>query len=732
MKGKKSKKLICAAVAATLALGVVFSGCSLITADGEEDMKQTVATVNITKSDKLDENLAQYSSAIGDETIVKRDLVNAFVNVGSNYINSGLSYADTFNTLLDELTNNAVLVQYATLYLLDDMAATAGKDSVLAEYKAKTTQKDKLIYLLGGEDSEEALTAQYNLYKSLNDALDSYEVTDDDDDEDYVGTDTRTIPGGIDTTVDDYIPKTEAGGLDYNVYTGYEGYLIGDAGTYEGKDKSNRNTRRQAYARFIKNIEQNYLLTDDDKELTDILSLSYVQTQYVNQLEQEAVNKLYDMFTEEQEAKISIVENGEYSYVKNAYEGLLGEQEQTNSKASTFESSMGSMSDTSFLLYAPDTTGDTENKGGTYGTFGYVYNILLPFSVTQNAELTKMQSFRDNHKDYTDSDYFAERNKLLKAITTTDQRSAWFNGQTDYSFDAAKYNEENAEKKIEFYNDGEAERNYLFFENNLTKSDEYKPLEKYIGKYSYNGKVLPNKDGSYTLVPKKLDIDGMIEEFSAYIDYVLGTSSVTCYAGDDYAAASTDYSAYYDITDFTKDGDEKEIDYSKLVYATGKVDIGNISREDMFVADSVRYKAMAAVNELQYAYTTDTGVLSQYIGYNVSAYETSYIKEFEYAAHEALRMGVGAFKVCAGDYGWHLIYVTEAFDFRGGEVYSANFTKERVEKEGTFENMFFEWIKDQTLTNESTRKRTEILQYFATESTVKKNEKAYKDLLEVG
>ncbi|MDE6076019.1 MAG: hypothetical protein K2G26_06245, partial [Clostridia bacterium] len=176
---------------------------------------------------------------------------------------------------------------------------------------------------------------------------------------------------------------------------------------------------------------------------------------------------------------------------------------------------------------------------------------------------------------------------------------------------------------------------------------------------------------------------------------------------------------------------DTQIDYSKLVYATGKVNL-TASKEDAFVATSDRYKAMSAVNELQYAYTTDTGVLSQYIGYSVSAYETSYIKEFEYAAQQALRMGVGSFKVCAGDYGWHLIYVTDAFSFEGGAAYSPVWSKERVEAEGTFENRFYNWVKDSTLTNEASIKRAEILKDFNTEEAVKVYEKAYKDLTELG
>ncbi len=750
----KSKKIICAAVAAVMTMSVAFSGCGLLSTLNEENMKQTIATVDISKSDKFDSDMSSYVQAVGEEVIVKRDLITAFVNVGSTYVNNyGMSYSAAFTTLMDELTNNAIVVQYATAYVLKTKDKDTDSDITLAGYNAKTSKTEKLEYLLGGEHSDGVLQAKYNLYSSLNNVLDSNEQTDDEEDK-YVGTETRSTPTGIDTTVEDYLPLTEDTAekeLDYGVYTGYEGYLLKDSGRYQDDalEKTNRNTRRQAYSKFITSIKNNYLLTEEDEDLKDILQLSYVKSQYVSQLQQSVINEFNDIYNAEQEAIITAKdENGVYTFVQEAYngkDGLLGEQAQTNTNASTFESSMNSLSDTSFVLYAPDTTNDTDRQTDatdnttTYGTFGYVYNILLPFSTTQNNKLSQLQGYRDNGI-LDDSGYFAARNEILKNIKTTDQRTAWFNGQTDYSFNVEEYNSGKAEDdKLSYYSAGSSDRNYLFFENNLTKTAEYEKLEKYTGLYSYNGKVTKNKDGSYKLVPNKLTIDDMLAEFSAYINFALGMTNVAVevHAGDTMSGASItggiQNEGYYGIADFKDAKDESKIDYSKLVYATGKVTaISNLSNKDMFNAESDRYKVMAAVNELQYAYTTDTGVLSQYIGYTVSAYETNYIKEFEYAAQQALRMGVGAFKVCAGDYGWHLIYVTEAFNFNGGDVYEdVQFTADRVEKKGTFENKFYEWIKDKTLSNETTQKRTEILQYYSTDTTVIKYEKAYKDLMEL-
>ncbi|MDE7379840.1 MAG: hypothetical protein K2N14_02195 [Clostridia bacterium] len=737
----KSKKLICAAVAVAVVMGASLSTTGCVSTISERDVKQTVATVNISNDESFSEEYGKYAAAISDEVFTKRDLIISYFN-GYYVYNTqyGYSMADTVELIKDSLVQTAVMTQYATVELLK-YKAEEEKSLSLDTFNGLQTQKEKYEYLLGGEDSKGVKTAKYNLYLMFNNALDSYEKLKLEDKDEYKGSGTRATPAGIDTTDEDYIPEN------YYIYTGYEGYLLDgeemskavENGDYEPLDNTNKNTRRAAYADFISMLKSNYYISEEDAKLTDILNISYAQNEYVNQLQNQIVQAFNDVSEKKQVEKIDTIgEDGIYTYIEDKYKGLedgyLTAQEQQYSNptnTSAFETAMGNVSDTSFILYSPATTEYSENIDGTYGTFGYVYNILLPFSSTQETTLKTYQSYQSSGR-IDDNAYFRDRNQLLKAITTTDQREAWFNGDTQYAFNAAEYNKDKEESdKLSYYNGGNEDRKYLFFENNLTKSGKYESLEKYAGMYSYNGKVTENKNGSYKLVPNKLNIDDMLGEFKAYINFVMGTDSVEYNAGDKLDASATDFEAYYGETQFTKDNG-KEVDYSKLVYATGKVTFTDGARENMFVADSDRYKAMSAVNELQYAYTTDTGVLSQYIGYTVSAYDTNYIKEFEYAAQQALRMGAGAFKVCAGDYGWHLIYVTETFDFNGGEVYKPVFNKERIEKEGTFENRFYNWYKDSSLTNEASLKRAEILKKFNNDSTVKVDKKAYKNITEIG
>lgn len=719
----KSKMLVCGALAAALTMSVVFSGCGNATRN-REDMNQVIATVDISNSANLEsEGLSAYVSAIESSTdIIKRDLVASYYNVGYSYVQSGMDTAQVFELLVDALTTTSVVVQYSTLKLIsmkvqegdgfsfDSYIDTLGKEGEIAA----------LEYLLEGEtqesedgESDRVLLAKYTLYSSINSSLDSLEESIiDEKDGTSSSTDTRTTPVGADVESEDYLPLNSDGTLNYGIYTGYAGYELGDCGAYsdDAVEGTTKSTRRLAYASFISSLKANFLVGDDE-DARDVLAISYINEEYLSQLQQQVINEYYERYEEEQEKLIDSVDSdGVYTFLAERYQRDFDDQSVANSSHDDFESSMSSLSDTSFILYAPATDG---TDGGTYG---YIYNILLPFSEAQNVNI-------DNTN--TTAAYYYSRKAILDDIVATDQRSAWFNGAEDYSFDASQ-------SDIDYYGKAEG-RDYLFFENNLTDTERYADLEKYDGRYSYNGSVSENEDGSYSLIPAKLTVDDVLSELESYVEYVMGGDTVTINKLDSYNVA--DYTDYY--TEDTKDLPDrlKQIDYSKFVYATGKVDLGVTSLSsfltDMFVKDSAAYKAMSAVNELQYAYTTDTAVLSDYIGYAVSAYDTDYIPEFEYAAQAAVDEGAGTIYVCAGDYGWHIIYVTATFDTAGGAVYGddVNWTAEYVLKEGTFQNLYYNWIKDSTLSDVTSARRSVINQQFGGDDNVTTYEDTYKDLL---
>lgn len=731
----KKKTIVCGVLASTIAIAATFGGCSLVSTNTAADMNQTVATVDISKADTLDKEFEAYKTAVGKTDIIKRELVAYFINYGYSYIqNYGYSYEKTFNTLLDSLIENEVLVQYATMYLLKEKATTEA--DALNKYIEASKEGDvaKYEYLLG-EDSKEVKIAEYNLRNSINTAIDSREKKYLDEENSSKGTDTRSTPNGVDTQKEDYYPQVSDtdDSLNYNIYTGYENYQLKDSGAYkdDALEGTTNATRIKAYNDFISSLaSSSYDLVDTKKEdLRKVRDLKYIQDEYVSQLEQCVINKYYDVYEEKQEAHLKKTDDedasNDYSLIQSAYANLLNSQKESYATESNFTTAMDGMSDTSFVLYAPETDDTT-----TGGRFGYVYNILLPFSDAQNDALKAFQTiYKDEELDggYK-PEYYVARDALLGLIETTDQRAAWFNGETEYAF--------NAKDTVEKYYGKDAGKEWLFFENNVSNPDKYEAIEKYAGLYPYNGTVVEKND-RYILSPNKLDIDGMLAEFENYIAFVTDNKCT---------ATHSDASNYGQAIINNKDSLYKEVngkqvvDYSNFVYTTGKVNFGDNNgvadtNANFLNKDSNRYKVMSAVNELQYAYTTDTGVLSQYVGYSVQAGDTSYIKEFEYAAHAAVKGGAGSYAVCAGDYGWHLIYVTYTFDVGNQFGDDDDDTKPdwaaNIDKEGTFENLFYEWFKSNNLSDISTKRRSQIITDFKLATTVDKHESAYKNLFEL-
>lgn len=713
------KKIIGGILAASVAASAVLGGCSQVTSNQTADMNQVLAEINVANAAALDDDLKEYFEAVGTSKVIKRELVTYFINAGSTYINNyGWTYEQTFTQLMDSLVNNGVLIQYATLYLLKDKAEKDGKTAaeIIAEYNSKETLQKKYEYLLG-ENSDDVNIAKYSLMKAINNAIDTQEKKNANNSTSS-GTETRSTPTGVDTEKEDYFPFKEENGkkvLDYNVYTGYEGYLLSESGAYKEDpvDGTTRSKRIRAYIDFIGSLASlGYNLVDKNEEnIRDVLSLNYIQDEYATQLEQRILNKYYDLFEAEEEEKLVNAGKGKYSYIDSVYNDLLKYHEDAYSTESGISAALGKMSDSEFILYAPDTA--------DVGTYGFVYNILLPFSAAQSARLTELQTlYKDEDLDggYK-PEYFIARNELLKAIETTDQRSAWFNGEKEYAYKT------DGEAGTDYYGNS----GWLFFENNIKYTDRYEPLSKYDGRYAYNGKVVEKEDDGYVLVPEKLTINDMLDEFIGYVNYATGNS-------DDYDVKTTYYDLSADNIYKVEDGDNK-IDYEKFVYAEGKITVDGdeaYNRANFLYTgeNNKNYKALSAVNELQYAYTTDTSVLSQYVGYSVDAGDTSYIKEFEFAAKKAIEGGAGSWTVCAGDYGWHLIYVTYTFDNTGVAQYTPNW-EANVEKEGTFENLFYEMVKSKNISDISTTRSTQIIKEFKSDSTVTTWQSRYQDLLDM-
>ncbi len=704
-------KILILMMASVLLFGC-FAGCDVVTTDTRKDMAQVVAEVNIGKDkDELkstfnglfanenfsltDENIDKILSS--DAEITKLDLISYFINYGYSYVQNGYSYADTFDLLINSLTSRQMVVQFATLYYINAGKVVVDADSVpdataavdgtvtiksgitvegyLAE--AAKSENDALKYLLSEDNYNYAL---YTLRKSINSALDTYEeaiIKAEQGDTTSTETD-RTIPTGADSEQENGYPKNVEGKLNYEIYTGYNTADV--CGDYEKLENSTVLTRKKAYNKFIKSLETNYMLNEDDN-ISKIEELPYFATEIKNQLQQMIINNFYDTLLIARSAEI------EKADMEKKYQEIYNGQQSVFSSVSEYTTALDSVAADNFVLYSPA------------DGFGFVYNILLPFNSSQSDLLKHAQTVYPNYA--SNPEYYIERNSILENVTTTDQRSSWFNGTTDYSYQA---------EKGSYY----GKSGYLFFE-------DAKDIDKYYGQYSYNGSVDKNDD-DYTLTPTIMKIDDFITEMENYLMYVLGAN---------FTSGTTD-SSYYNKSEnnyLTIGANGREtIDYENFIYYENQIaDVKNASRDNYLVPDSVSYKALSAMNELQFAYTTDTGILNKYFGYSVAGkgYSTSYVKEFEYAAQYALEKGAGTIVVCATDYGWHVIYV--AFAYGSGKTYENGYVHSERNVEGTFSNMFYNAYKDVIAEDYANTKQSEITTVLK-DASVKLYKSRYKDL----
>ena len=696
---------------AALLLGATFAvagaGCdTFFTTNNEKDMQQTVAEVNIAnyinETDLKDTNLGSIVEGKGLTTeISKRDLVASFLNVGSTYVNNyGYSYRQTFELLMDSLVGRKIMVQYAVAYYLKndetktatDCVAKVNEETQNAEGKEQELLKAHpevltMKYFLGQKEYD---TAVYSLKKALNDSLDSLEsgfINEEEHEHDTA--EARTLPTNVGTEKADYYTT------DYKIYTGREsvGTLFG---AYEKLDGSVQATRLKAYNKFLANLSANNLILKGE-DTSDFTKLDYYYVELASQLEQALITQFGEDLTKKAEEELTL------DFIKDQYDLSVEAQTATHKDLTAFETALDGVSDTSFVLNAPE------------ANYGFVYNILIPFSAWQTEQYTQEKS-----KGFTKAELFAKRAEILNNIVAKDLRDTWFSED-----EHANYAYENGGK-------------YYFFEDQTGANknlDKYEALTMYAGSYAYDGTVEKSEDGEYTVKPTVRKIDNFLSMMEGYMQETLQKTypNVTVSGGNfgNYVTDAKDYKMNEKKDDFT--------DYSQFIYYEGKVaENGNkipYNVANHFVKDTLAYDALSLFNELMFAYSTDTGCLNTYMGYVVSPFETSFVSEFEYAAQYAIReLGVGGYVVCPSDYGWHIIYVSSVLPVNNVYGDADLFTNEIFEAEDgkTFYDFYYASLKSASAQRYQERVQNEVLEEYDNGSSVKLYEDRYEDLLSIG
>ncbi|MBQ9113347.1 MAG: hypothetical protein IJY05_00290 [Clostridia bacterium] len=689
---------------AAMLLGISFAlgaaGCDFIVKDNAADLNQTVATVDITPTlktnpdEKYSGKAEEVKSILGKAEISKRDLVSYFMSVGYQYVqNYGYSYEATFNMLLDALVSREIMIQYAVAYYLAESNLATDYDTFVEGQLGAFNEDDKVqkrekellekyseilafkYFLSEGDaaNTEDYDRVVYNLKKSINDSLDSIEEGYiKAEEEEHAHEDPRTFPTNAGTAKDDYYDKSGT----YGVYTGRN--TLDSCGSYQDDklDGSTTTTRKKAYNAFLANLQSYNLLntSGSTEDTSNVTTLEYYYVELSSMLGQALINKYF----EDMEDKITGELTQEYVEAKYA-KAYANQKRAYENDSAAFESALGSISDSSFVLYG-------------LKDFGFVYNVLIPFSAEQEVAYAEAKGL-----GLSEDALFNARKKILDEVRGKDLRGTWIS-----EHEHANYYDKTSGK---------------FFQDYIGNSDKYEELDHYLGNYAFQGTVSGEGDDFKVEAKDDLTIDQIVNDMEALIS-TNTEGRVT--------ATKAVYPTEYRDTTYKVNG---KVDYSKFIYRSGSLNFQTpVKNAEYFNETSDYYKAVAAVNEILFAYSTDPGSLNTYMGYAVSPYKTNFVPEFEYAAQEVVRNGVGSYVVCATDYGWHITFCTFKYT-ENGDVYGGYKHAEALGEENTFSKMYYESLKATAITDYTNSIQGTVLNNYNNDDSVTRYESRYKDLL---
>ncbi len=437
-----------------VAMSLSTFACQLIQVDMDKAYDQTVATVKV-----FDEDGAPV------DTITNKDVMSAFSANGSYYIYSmGYTVEQTLDAILDNLVNNKIMTQVALDYFYN-------KGVVEHSDKGKW---DAERYL----SDEEVATANYTVKKGVNDAIDTYIVEDEtEDDKESFKPTVRTVPTGATNYTHELTVEEK------------NNYSI-DRGIADGNGTVNNKERRNAYYKLLKSMsESGYIESSFDWNTGSIIDTDYYEDSVKEQLENTLVTKYQAYLVYDYYNTISL------SQLATIYEDNYNAQQEAKSYTD-FTNALSSASASSPVLF---------NQFS--GKFAYVYNLLLGVDDVQSAKIAELDKSNSEK-------YMADREEILKTTTTVkDLRSSWIEAGYDFDFTTKT-----------FINDYALSSNPFAFKGtfNWVNQDGYtRELKSDAdGKYyefKKDGKVDEDYIPEYKAVAEELTLDGFIEEMETYL-----------------------------------------------------------------------------------------------------------------------------------------------------------------------------------------------------------------------
>lgn len=673
------KKVITKLISLVLVLTCLFSvmtACDLVTVNTDRDMKQVIATVRVDET-------------IDSDDILKKELQAGYMSYGYQYVSSyGYSISQAYQAVLDNLVANRIIIQYSRIELASTynglLTKTEGLTDFEAYFKANALANGKEIDPKSGdvENLRNYLTAYENekiLYqtrKSVNDLIDSY-VKEEKEEEDSVledsGVTARTAPQKEGETAD----RTEA---DLKTATASDKEIaiakvtLGDSvKDYTGEGKSvydldmavyknykidiSTNKRKKAFGELLSFLKESGFIEstesyDFNSDVDNVLNYSYFKSMEKQYVENAIVSKYEDSL-------VAGIEN------KLTSEGLWAEYEKEykNQEAlyrndySAYETALEGVSDSSLVLYNP------------FGGYGYVMNLLIPFSAEQTAKLDAKKA----EKGITQKVVENYRNSLSKEILAKDLRDSWVylsNGTYD-----------NKDKSFTF--DGDY------------RVSDLESINKFIGEV-----IVRDAEGK-----TKKDDNGVEQTDWAFYDVISDSIAMDEFFSEYVTPATGINGLYFDENDPS---------------TVGKLDSYSDEVFDKF-------------SDLMYAFSSDTGCLGKYYGYLYSPYTSAdtYVKEFSAASKAVVEKGVGAYTTVLTDFGYHIILCTKTVEtVYGIDATSKEKFLADVGVEGSFAYKYREIKLDAIVSTEVSKVSNKYINVDKdNKEKVTYNKKAYSDLI---
>lgn len=685
------KKLLFKLIAVISLVAVTFgtlAGCALFETNKDRDMAQKAVTVDIS---------AGAEKGVATD-ILKRDLIAGYMSYGYYYVqNYGYTTAKAYQLVLDNLVNNAVIIQqskkelagdYKSKVYVDDVKVlTAGdvealengaemlsliaSDNDIAAYTAKKVGEtgyaaglaDYVKSVYGSTDLKrtdasfrfigdvnEVLKAVSDAIDNLNSFIKSF--MDEDDHEhnhDEITYSPRTTP-----TMDKEEDKIDVEAC-YKVIkddqTGLKAEITGD--------------RLKAFKKGYKRLQELGVVETDSnndkyfegKEVPTVLSalqLDYFKNSVQSALDSKAVDKY------EKALRADRVATADELWKE--YQDL-GEKQSSEyaGNVSGLETALGEVSDSKFVVY---------NSGIGYG---YVSHLVVEYTEAQKALITEKKA----EKDITKTEIADYVKTLAGGIVAKDLRDSWVKaGYGNYDAESGEF--VFSDKYV--YNTSDKEWNLAKFNGTVGGVTTYEE---------------ETNDGTVV----KLRFENVTANELGYKDFVgivegaLGVAPVL-----DEAVVIPDFAA-------KKYDERKEI----------------INRFE----------------DIKFAFSTDTGNFNKYLGYVYSPLtsKNQYVPEFVDACAKALEKGEGGVVMFMSEsYGLHILICT-AKEGNYGYYDTLEAFKSDMEIKGTVAYNFKKANASLIESNYVSKEADRFIKEYTNKNKDGKydyityNEKAYKDLV---